>query len=93
MFVGVCQIEIMLPDSDSLKTKRFVLSSIKAKIRNKFNVSVAEVGNNDLWQRGLLGLAVVTNEQKFVDQTFNKILELLYQEDRLEVLGHTIEVY
>lgn len=93
MFVGVCQIEIMLPDSDSLKAKRFVLSSIKAKIQNKFNVSVAEVGNNDLWQRGLLGLAVVTNEQKFVDQTFNKILELLYQEDRLEVLGHTIEVY
>lgn len=83
----------MLPDSDSLKAKRFVLSSIKAKIQNKFNVSVAEVGNNDLWQRGLLGLAVVTNEQKFVDQTFNKILELLYQEDRLEVLGHTIEVY
>ncbi len=93
MFVGVCQIEIMLPDSDSLKAKRFVLSSIKTKIQNKFNVSVAEVGNNDLWQRGLLGLALVTNEQKFVDQTFNKILELLYQEDRLEVLGHTIEVY
>lgn len=93
MFVGVCQIEIMLPGSDSLKAKRFVLSSIKTKIQNKFNVSVAEVGNNDLWQRGLLGLAVVTNEQKFVDQTFNKILDLLYQEDRLEVLGHTIEVY
>ncbi|MDZ7268284.1 MAG: DUF503 domain-containing protein [candidate division KSB1 bacterium] len=93
MFVGVCQIEIMLPESDSLKAKRFVLSSIKTKIQNKFNVSVAEVGNNDLWQRGVLGLAMVTNEHKFIDQTFNKILELLYQEDRVEVLGHTVDIY
>ncbi len=93
MFVGVCQIEIMLPDSASLKDKRLVLNSVKAKIQNKFNVSVAEVAHNDLWQRALLGLALVTNEHKMVDQVFNKILELLYQEDRLEVLKHQVDVY
>ncbi|MGH7492947.1 MAG: DUF503 domain-containing protein [bacterium] len=93
MFVGVCQIEILLPGSVSLKDKRFVLSSVKTKIQNKFNVSVAEVAHNDLWQRSLLGLALVTNEHKMIDQVFNKILELLYQEDRLEVLKHQIEVY
>jgi uncharacterized protein YlxP (DUF503 family) len=93
MFVGVCQIEIMLPDSASLKDKRFVLNSVKTKIQNKFNVSVAEVAHNDLWQRGLLGLALVTNEHKMIDQVFNKILELMYQDDRLEVLKHQIDVY
>lgn len=93
MFVGVCQIEILLHESASLKDKRFVLSRVKTKIQNKFNVSIAEVAHNDLWQRGVLGLALVTNEKKMVDQVFNKILELLYQEDRLEVLQHQIEIY
>jgi uncharacterized protein YlxP (DUF503 family) len=93
MFVGVCQIEIMLPGSASLKDKRLVLNSVKTKIQNKFNVSVAEVAHHDLWQRALLGLALVTNEHKMVDQVFNRVLELLYQEDRLEVLKHQVEVY
>jgi hypothetical protein len=93
MFVGVCQIDFMLPGSASLKDKRFVLSSVKTKIQNKFNVSVAEVAHHDLWQRSLLGLAVVTNERKMVDQVFNRILEMMYQEDRLEVLKHQIDVY
>lgn len=93
MFVGVCQIELLLHDSASLKDKRFVLSSIKTKIQNKFNVSIAEVGHNELWQRALLGLATVTNEHKLIDQTYNRILEFLYQEDRLEVLKHQIEIY
>ena len=93
MFVGVCQIEIMLPGSDSLKAKRFVLNSLKARVQNKFNVSIAEVGHNDLWQRSVLGLAMVTNEQKMIDQTFNKILQLFYGEDRLEVIDHRIEIY
>jgi len=93
MFVGVCQIEILLPESASLKDKRFVLSSVKTKIQNKFNVSVAEVAHQELWQRALLGLALVTNEHKMVDQVFNKIMELLYHEDRLEVLKHQVDIY
>jgi uncharacterized protein YlxP (DUF503 family) len=93
MFVGVCQIALLFPDCASLKDKRFVVSSVKTKIQNKFNVSIAEVEHNDLWQRGVLGLALVTNEKKMVDQVFNKILELLYTEGRLEVLQHQIEIY
>ena len=93
MFVGVCQIELLLHDSASLKDKRFVLSSVKTKIQNMFNVSIAEVDLNDLWQRAVIGLALVTNEKKMVDQIFNKILEYLYKEDRLEVLRHQIEIY
>ena len=93
MFVGVCQVELLLPDSDSLKAKRFVLSSVKTRIQNKFNVSIAEVDHNDLWQRAVLGMALVTNEQKLIDQTFNRILQFLDNEDRLEVLKHQLEIY
>lgn len=93
MFVGVCQVEIFLPESDSLKAKRFVLSSVKTKIQNKFNVSIAEVDQNDLWQRSTLGLALVTNERKFIDQAFTKILQFLETDGRLEVLEHRLEIY
>jgi hypothetical protein len=93
MFVGVLRVEIMLPQSDSLKAKRFVLSSVKTKIQNKFNVSIAEVDHNDLWQRATLGLALVTNEHKFIDQAFTKIMQFLEDDGRLEVLDHRLEIY
>lgn len=93
MLVGVCQVEIFLPQSDSLKAKRFVLSSVKTRIQNKFNVSIAEVDHHDLWQRATLGVAVVTNERRFVDQTFSKIIQFLEGDDRLEILEQRIEVF
>ena len=92
IFVGICQVELLLPQAQSLKDKRFVLNSVKARIGNKFNVSIAEVDQNDLWQRATLGMAVVANERKFIDQVFAKILSLLDGEDQLEVIKHQLEV-
>lgn len=92
MFVGICQVELLLPQAQSLKDKRFVLSSVKTRIGNKFNVSIAEVDQNDLWQRATLGLSLVSNERKHVDQVFTKILNLLSNEDQLEIIKHQLEV-
>lgn len=92
MFVGICQIELLLPHAQSLKDKRFVLSSVKTRIGNKFNVSIAEVDQNDLWQRATLGLSLVSNERKYLDQVFTKILNLLGNEAELEVIQHRLEV-
>ena len=62
MTVGLCTVELYLPDGHSLKAKRQVLSSLKARLRDKFNVSVAEVGDLDLWQKAVLAIACVANE-------------------------------
>jgi len=93
MFVGVGQVELYIPDSGSLKSKRFVLKSIKTKIRNKFNVSVAEIENNDKWQRSSLGLAIVSNERKIIDSTLNQIIDFIDNDFRVEVLNHSIEIF
>ncbi|UCE05810.1 MAG: DUF503 domain-containing protein [bacterium] len=93
MFIGVGQVEIYIPESGSLKSKRFILKSIKAKIRNKFNVSIAEIENNDKWQRSSLGLAVVSNERKMVDSTLNQIINFIENDFRVEVLDHSIEIF
>jgi len=62
MIVGLLTLDLHFPESNSLKDKRWVLRSIKDRIRNKFNVSVAEVGANELWQRSVIGIACVANE-------------------------------
>lgn len=93
MFVGVGQVELFIPNSGSLKAKRFVLKSIKTKIRNKFNVSVAEIENNDKWQRCSLGLAVVSNDRKIVDSTLNQIINFVENDFRVEVIDHSIEIF
>jgi hypothetical protein len=57
VFVGVARLELFIPDSSSLKDKRHVLRSITDGVRRKFNVSIAEVEYQDLWQRAALGIA------------------------------------
>ena len=93
MFVGVGQVELFIPESGSLKSKRFVLKSIKTKIRNKFNVSVAEIENNDKWQRASLGIAVVSNNKKIVDSTLNQVINFIENDFRVEVIDRSIEIF
>ena len=92
MFVGLLQLDLMIPESGSLKEKRFVLKSIKTRIRNKFNVSVAEVDHLEKWQRTVLGIALVCNERKFIDKTMNQILNLVDDDADLQILEHQLEV-
>jgi uncharacterized protein YlxP (DUF503 family) len=74
MIVGVCRITLMVPESHSLKEKRMVLRRIKDRVRNKFNVAIAEVGDQDAWQSAQLGFAVVANELGFTQSVVQKIL-------------------
>jgi len=93
MFVGIGQVELYIPESGSLKSKRFVLKSIKTRIRNKFNVSVAEIDNNDKWQRSSLGIAVVSNDRRLVNSTLNQVFHLIEADFRIEILDQSIEIF
>lgn len=91
MVVGLSTIELLIPDSQSLKDKRQVLRSMLDGIRRRFNVSAAEVEHQNLWQRATIGLAVVSNEQKFTDQVLNKALEWIEENPRVQVIGVQVE--
>lgn len=93
MIVGVVQVEIFIPESGSLKTKRFAVKSIKERLKSRFNVSVAEIDNTDKWQRTSLGIAVVTNDQAHMDSIINNVMNLIYGDSRVEVLDRTITYY
>ncbi len=77
MIVGLCTVELFIPDGHSLKDKRRILQSLKTRVRDKFNVSVAEVGEQDLWQKAILGLACVANESVHVNQVLDQVLNLI----------------
>ena len=92
MLVGIYQIELFIPESGSLKSKRFVLKSLKDRIRNKFNVSVAEVDENEKWQRATLGIAMVANERRFIDQVMSEIFRLVENEEEAEIISQLLEI-
>lgn len=73
MHLGTLRIVLHIPQSRSLKSKRHVIKAIIDRLKNKFNISVSEVDDNDLWQRATLGVAFVANEGQFVDQVLSQV--------------------
>lgn len=73
MQLGTLRIVLQIPQSRSLKSKRHVIKGIIDRLKNKFNISVAEVDDNDLWQRATLGIAIVANERRFLDQVLDSV--------------------
>ncbi|MCD6306433.1 MAG: DUF503 domain-containing protein [Deltaproteobacteria bacterium] len=77
MVVGTLKIDLMLVDNRSLKGKRKVVKSMVDKVKARFNVSIAEVGANDKWQRIELGISAVGNDRRHIDSSLNHILTFL----------------
>jgi uncharacterized protein YlxP (DUF503 family) len=74
MHIGLLTLEIFIPDAQSLKEKRFILRSLKDRLR-KFNISIAECGHQDLWQRSTLGVVSVSSDHLILEQTLNAVVE------------------
>ena len=73
MPIGVLTLELHLPHAHSLKEKRMVVRSIKDRLRARFNVAVAELEHQDLWQRALLGVVSISNDRKSLETLFDAI--------------------
>lgn len=94
MNVGVCRIELHLPENESLKGKRQVVKSIIARLQNRYNVSVAEIDNQELWQIATLGIACVSNHRRHADETLSSVVKFIVQSyPNLEIVNSEIEIY
>ncbi len=93
MNVGICRVSFRLPENSSLKGKRRVVKSITARIRSKFNVSVAEVDDHDLWQRATLGICCVSNDKRYTNEVLSKVVDLIVDgRFEAEILDYEIEI-
>ncbi len=93
MNVGICRIELRLPENQSLKGKRRVLKSITTRIRSRFNVSIAEVDNHDLWQLATIGVCCVSNNSRFTNEVLSKVVDFIVNSHfEVEMLNYEIEM-
>ena len=93
MNVGVCRISLRLPENLSLKGKRRVLKSIIARVRSKFNVSMAEVDDNELWQLAALGICCVSNNRRYTNEVLSKVVDFIVNgRFDVEILDYEIEI-
>lgn len=92
MIVGTLEIELLIAESHSLKARRRVVKSLKDRIRARFNVSVADVGDQDVWQGVTLAVAVVANDRRFVNEVLSKVLDVVAGDARVDVVGQRMSI-
>jgi uncharacterized protein YlxP (DUF503 family) len=94
MVIGACTIELHIPGNGSLKGKRRIIKSLIARLRREFNISIAEVDCQDVWQTAVLGVVCVSNRSDYVHGLLTKVVSWL-ERHRLdvEVVDYQIEIF
>ncbi len=92
MPIGLLTLEIYIPEAHSLKDKRQVLRSLKDRLRGKFNVAVAELDGQDSWQRSVVGIVSLSNNNTHLEQSLRNVLEDSERHLGRDLIGHELEV-
>ena len=92
MLIGICQIDLYLPNSHSLKDKRNLLKSIKLRIRHNYNVSISEIDNFELWKNTTLGVTCIGNEKKYLNKVLNEIILFLEKQNSVQLTKFEINL-
>ena len=92
MVIAVCTITLHLHDNRSLKGKRQVVRPLVEKVRARFNASVAEVGDQELWQRAVVGVACVSGDAHHANEMIDRIVDFVEAHAAAEVLDYQVEL-
>lgn len=92
MVVGVCRLRLSLEGNDSLKGKRAVLRSLIDRVKNRFNVAIAEVESQDRLQLAEIGLAVVSNDTSHIHQMIERIVAFVEEQGDAQLLDRQTEL-
>jgi hypothetical protein len=92
MVVGVLRLALVIRSARSLKEKRHALRRIIDRVRSRYNVSIAEVGDNDIWQRALVGVTAVANDRSFVNEVLDKVVRDVEMVGVADLVGREMEL-
>ena len=92
MVIGCCSIKFYLHGNNSLKGKRRVARAIKDRLKNDFNVSVAEVGNQDVWQSLHIGISAVSSNNPYMDGLLAKVVDAIDRMNLAEIVDYKTEI-
>lgn len=93
MIIVIAKIELSLPGVNSLKEKRRILKSLLAKLKNKFNISIAEIDDNDVLRKATIGAAIVSNKSSFGDQVIAKMIDEIRERPDVVLVDYKTENY
>ncbi len=93
MYIAGIRLELFIPGAFNLKDKRRVLSKLKDRLKNKFNISVCEVDFNEQWQRAALGVALVSNDNLHLRHMIDAILRFMESFHDFEVVKKDLEIF
>jgi uncharacterized protein YlxP (DUF503 family) len=91
MHVGIARLELLMAENSSLKGKRMVVKSVAQRVRNRFNVAVAEVDTQDAWQVATLGIVCVSDDRRFTNEVLSKVVEFI-ESERLDAEVGSVEM-
>lgn len=87
MYTGVCKATLKIDGAFSLKDKRRTVKSILDKIKSRYNVSAAQIDTDDIWNRAVIGIACVSNDEVYTESLLQSVILYLESDPRIEVLN------
>ena len=92
MVVAILRVVLFIGYSNSLKTKRMVLASLKTRLRNKFNIAVSEVADQDKWQKSTLAVVGVAKDKRYLDRIFSQIINFIENFHQVSIVDYEVEL-
>ncbi len=92
MTIGILRLILFIPDSNSLKEKRMVLHSIKARLRNKFNVAVTQIEDEDKWQKTTLAVVGVQKNRNNMNSILSNIVNFIEGLNTVDLINYEMEL-
>jgi uncharacterized protein YlxP (DUF503 family) len=91
--IGIARVSLRLPENLSLKGKRQVIKSIIGRVRSRFDVAVAEVDDNDVWQLATIGVCAISNNKRHSNEVLSKVVDfIVHGHFDAEILDYSIEI-
>lgn len=92
MVIIILRLVLFIGNSNSLKTKRMVLHSLKTRLRNKFNIAISEVDYGDKWQKSALAIVGVGNDKRYIDGQFSKVINFIENFNQVDIVNYEMEM-
>lgn len=93
MITGTCEVKLRIYEANSLKEKRHIIKSIIGKLQSRFNITIAEVDLNDVWQSSVIGFACVSNNTKHANEIISKVIRFIEGDSRVEIIDYNMEIF
>ena len=92
MVIAILRVILFIGHSNSLKTKRMVLHSLKTRLRNKFNIAISEVDDEDKWQKATLAIVGVQNDKRYMDRQASLIINFIENFNQVDIVDYEMEM-